>query len=137
MVYKYFTIMTFLLPSTELIEERKNVPITNYTKENLCNLPNKIPNRCRFGLFTCNDGSCIPQTYICDGYIDCPCADDETNCKCDVTDLSTMASACFKGHHLPELTIEKYSNNSSVTISCLNGSYFLHDYNSQRKMVHL
>ena len=30
--------------------------------------------------FTCEDGSCIPKTSVCDGYDDCPKAEDELHC---------------------------------------------------------
>mgnify|MGYP001803208160 CR=1 FL=1 len=31
--------------------------------------------------FTCEDGSCIYNSWLCDGENDCPGADDEENCQ--------------------------------------------------------
>lgn len=38
------------------------------------------PPRCREDEFTCRDGTCIPQSAVCDERADCPYADDEANC---------------------------------------------------------
>ena len=73
-------------------------------------------------MFTCSDGSCIPQTYICNSNNDCPCTEDEQNCKCDVSDLPTMTFACFKNLDLPELKFESFSSNTTETIQCTNWS---------------
>lgn len=38
------------------------------------------PPRCREDEFTCRDGTCIPQSALCDERPDCPYAEDEANC---------------------------------------------------------
>ena len=104
------------------MEEKTNVTKVSKTGSNSCKTSDKLQNTCGFGLFTCSDESCIPQTYICDGNNDCPCAEDEKSCKCDVSDLLRMAFACFKNLDLPELTIKSFSSNSTETIQCTIGS---------------
>lgn len=38
------------------------------------------PAECRADEFTCRDGTCIPQSAVCDRRPDCPHEDDEANC---------------------------------------------------------
>ncbi len=82
--------------------------------------------KCQFGLFTCADGSCVPQTFICDGQNDCPNKEDEKNCKCDKTDLNIMALTCFVDHHKREMTEMSLANSASETVGCRPGSEFDH-----------
>ena len=35
---------------------------------------------CAPGELTCGDGSCVPNQYVCDGYVDCAGGDDEFSC---------------------------------------------------------
>ena len=46
--------------------------------------PEKPPNReCRRDQFTCGDGDCISERYVCDGIKDCRWGEDEQNCRPD------------------------------------------------------
>ena len=76
----------------------------------------------RFGLFTCKDGSCVPETYVCDGYIDCQSSDDGIHCKCDKSDLITMALACFTNHDQSKFVKNGIDNKFTETILCRKGS---------------
>lgn len=37
--------------------------------------------------FTCGDGSCISTKIVCDGYDDCPNAEDELKCGIKINEL--------------------------------------------------
>ena len=38
---------------------------------------------CADNQFTCNSGHCIPQYYLCDGYVDCIDGEDEEKQNCN------------------------------------------------------
>jgi low density lipoprotein-related protein 2 len=35
---------------------------------------------CGFDGFECNDGTCIPASFVCDGFDDCAGGEDEVGC---------------------------------------------------------
>ncbi|KAL4220652.1 Carboxypeptidase N [Mactra antiquata] len=40
---------------------------------------------CAVDEYTCTDGTCIPQSQVCDGIAQCPCGgEDESSCGCDL-----------------------------------------------------
>ncbi len=48
---------------------------------------------CRKGQYQCNDGSCIPEGFYCDGIEDCPDLSDEKNCQV-ATDTPFVGVTC-------------------------------------------
>lgn len=45
----------------------------------LCRMPPE-PTKCPPGYYTCSNGECTPDIYLCDGYLNCLTGDDERNC---------------------------------------------------------
>ena len=45
--------------------------------------PTPPPGVCEEGEYRCQDKTCIPQEYVCDGGKDCPGGEDEKSCPPD------------------------------------------------------
>ena len=41
----------------------------------------KSNHTCNTGYWKCNDGICIEETYVCNGYFNCDDGSDELNCE--------------------------------------------------------
>ncbi|GFR68382.1 low-density lipoprotein receptor [Elysia marginata] len=67
------------------------------------------PEPCLEGRFRCDDGTCIPRAYKCDGFPQCPDSSDEKVdlcCKCHVTPPRyglAEHSQCSKGRVILDL----------------------------------
>ena len=69
---------------------RKYIPCRDLWKSDgmLCSMESVVTQPCsEKGLFSCDDGSCVLQTRVCDGYLDCPQRGDERHC----------SPACYQG----------------------------------------
>ena len=55
-------------------------------------------NPCAAGRFRCDDGSCVPSNWVCDGQPDCPLGEDERAClqsTCKGTAVKCMGGECI------------------------------------------
>ena len=43
-------------------------------------MPDDYPGSCNYDEFKCNNGNCVPKSYMCDGDNDCGDRSDERNC---------------------------------------------------------
>jgi len=66
---------------------------------------------CRPLDFQCDDGSCIPHEYVCDGYGNCPNNTDELHC---VPGMCLLLF-CITTAHIPP-SVQKWSCNTVVIL---------------------
>lgn len=50
---------------------------------------------CAVGYEMCGDGTCVPSEYVCDGYVDCPAADDEAGCVAECVPGDSYCSGSY------------------------------------------
>ena len=62
----------FVKRKTQTLKKIKKIKIKMYLNFFFSNL---------LGVHMCEDGSCIYNSWLCDGENDCPGADDEENCQ--------------------------------------------------------
>ncbi|XP_060080481.1 mucin-2-like [Ylistrum balloti] len=51
--------------------------------------------KCKPEQFTCDDGQCIGEVYVCDGHFDCRDGSDEAKCNCTSSQFTCQNGACI------------------------------------------
>lgn len=55
---------------------------------------------CAEGQYICDDGTCIEESWICDGNEDCAAAQDEIGCDCDLSDFVCGDQSCLAAQYV-------------------------------------
>ncbi|XP_071819905.1 uncharacterized protein [Apostichopus japonicus] len=84
---------------------------------------------CLSSQYECYNGTCIPDSWICDGYYDCAFGEDEYNCNhtCGASEFQCLNGTCIPGGWLCDGIIDcgfaedEYECNSTCGFQCLNG----------------
>ena len=70
----FFNEISYILEDSSQYEE--------YIEEAIEAMPDAdYQKSCNYDQFTCNNGNCVPKSYMCDGDNDCGDRSDEQNCE--------------------------------------------------------